>query len=89
MITLQIISKKEIDRVDLRNMVWEGAADTVEDLSNEELDTIISILDDCYPHGLEDVELNDIFWFDREWIAEQLGFDSYEEILERRKEEEE
>lgn len=89
MITLQIVSKKEIDHVDLRNMVWEGAADTVEDLSNEELDTIISILDDLYPHGLEDVELNDIFWFEREWIAEQLGFSSYDEILDRRKEEEE
>ena len=89
MITLQIISKKEIDHVDVRNMVWEGAADTVEDLTNEELDTIISILDDLYPRGLEDVELNDIFWFEREWIAEQLGFDSYDEILERRKEEEE
>ena len=52
---------------------WAGAIDTYAliDCYNklEDLDRLIT---ECYPDGLTETELNDILWFDSEWILEQL-----------------
>ena len=41
----------------LRNFdFWSGAADTVKYLTSEEIDSIESILDDLYPHGMNETE---------------------------------
>lgn len=68
---------------------WSGAKDTVKYLTWEELDTIESMLEDIYPDGMEDTELNDFFWFEDDTIAEWLGYDSFEELMNREEEEEE
>lgn len=62
---------------------WSGAVDTVGYLSDEEVDTIISILEECYPEGISETELNDFFWFEDGTIAEWLGFESFEDIMNR------
>lgn len=62
---------------------WSGARDRVKYLTDDELNTIESILEDCYPEGMEDVQINDFFWFEEETIAEWLGFNSFDEIMER------
>ena len=68
----------------LRNFdFWSGAADTVKYLTSEEIDSIESILDDLYPHGMNETELNDFFWFDNDIIAEWLGYEDFESIMER------
>lgn len=67
---------------------WSGAKDTVKYLTWEELDTIESMLEDIYPDGMEDVELNDFFWFEDDTIAEWLGYDSFEELMHRDDEDE-
>lgn len=74
----------------LRNFdFWSGAWNTVEYLTGEELDTIEYILEDMYPDGIEDTAINDIFWFEEDWIAEMLGYSSFEELMRRDDEEEE
>lgn len=71
----------------LRNFeFWSGALDTVKYLTLEELDQIEEILEDIYPDGVDETTVNDIFWFEDDTIAEWLGYDSFEEIMEERKE---
>jgi hypothetical protein len=62
---------------------WAGGKDTVEELTDSELEQIEQILAHIYPEGLSEGELNDIFWFERDLIAEWLGYESFEEIMER------
>jgi len=75
---------KEIDSI--RDYeAWSGAVDTIKRL--EELDaveTIDSMLDDLFPDGCSETDLNDFLWFERAVIAEVIGhngdlFDDEEE----------
>ena len=62
---------------------WGGAKDTVKHLNYNELETIENILEDVYPEGMDETELNDFFWFEADTIAEWLEYDSFDEIMER------
>ena len=64
---------------------WAGAKDTVEYLTEDELEQIEQILEEIYPEGLDETELNDIFWFEQDLIAEWLGYEDFDEIMERNK----
>lgn len=72
----------------LRNFeFWAGAKDRVKYLTFNELDTLESIIEECYPEGITETQINDIFWFEEDWIAEMLGYNSFDEIMERENEE--
>ena len=62
---------------------WSGARDRVKYLTWQELDTIESILEDAYPEGMTETEINDLFWFEEDLIADWLGYESFEEIENR------
>lgn len=64
---------------------WAGGLDTFNALLPHELQEVENILDDLFPDGLSETELNDLFWFDCDTIAEWLGFESFDEILDRNK----
>ncbi len=66
---------------------WAGAKDTVKYLTEEELDQIEQILEDIYPEGLNEFEVNDLFWFEPDLVAEWLGYENFDEIMERDEEE--
>ena len=68
---------------------WSGAKDTVKYLTYDELEQIESILEDVYPDGMSDTEINDLFWFEEDLIAEWLGYGDFEELMHRDDEEEE
>lgn len=55
---------------------WAGAIDiySLIDCSNklEELDNLIT---ECYPEGLTETELNDLLWFDSDWVLSSLGIE--------------
>ena len=69
------------DKNDLRNMLWSGAIDTVNSISNNEAKMILDILEDSYNDTfLTITELNDFFWFDRDIVAQMLGYNSFEEL---------
>lgn len=63
---------------------WGGAKDTVKYLTNEELDTVETILADCFNDGLSETEINDIFWFADDTIAKWLGYDAFADIMQER-----
>lgn len=60
---------------------WSGANDTVKYLTPCDLDRIESMLEDCYPDGMDETAINDFFWFEEDTIAEWLGYDSFEDIM--------
>ena len=62
---------------------WAGAKDTVKHLTEEELEQIEQILEDIYPEGMSEFEINDLFWFEHELIAEWLGYKDFDEIMAR------
>jgi len=66
---------------------WSGAADTARYLTDEEIDQIESTLEELYPDGMDETAVNDFFWFEDDTIAEWLGYDSFEDIMERENEE--
>ena len=68
---------------------WGGAADRAVYLTYEELDIIESILEDLHPEGLTETEINDIFWFEEDMIADWLGYNNFEELMKRDEEEDE
>ena len=68
---------------------WAGAKDTVKYLTDGELEQIESIFEELYPDGMDETQINDIFWFEEDWIAEMLGYSDFEELMHRDDEEEE
>ena len=37
------------------------------------------LIEELYPDGIEETQLNDILWFDSEWVYEMLGISEEEE----------
>ena len=68
---------------------WSGAADTAAKIREagawEELE---SILEELYPEGIDATTLNDLLWFESDWILETLGISSEEEEDEEEENEE-
>ena len=68
---------KITSEMSLKNFkAWSGAKDTLNKLIElDKCDELEFMLDDLYPDGLTDTQLNDILWFDDEWIYETLGIE--------------
>ena len=60
---------------------WSGAKDTVDDLFDSDFDILEPILEEYFNGEVEDVDLNDFFWFERDTIASWLGYEDYEELM--------
>ncbi len=41
------------------------------------------MLEDIYPEGMTDTEINDLFWFEEETLCEWIGIDFEEDYLNR------
>ena len=53
---------------------WSGAVETKETIiQNNKSDDFDSLIEELYPDGLSETALNDILWFEEEWIFETLG----------------
>lgn len=78
-----MIIKKEIGVDELRDMVWSGAADRVADLTDDQIETILGILEGEYPDGMDETELNDFFWFEDGTYADWLGYRNAEQLWDR------
>lgn len=63
---------------------WSGAKQTVDYLSLNDLDTIEDILESDR-NTYSDTDINDLFWFEDDLIAEWLGYRNFEELMEDRK----
>lgn len=67
---------KIVSEISLSNFnFWSGAKDHAAYLTEDELDTVEAMLEDCYPDGLTETDVNDLFWFDFDTIwTEWLGY---------------
>ena len=63
---------------------WCGAKDTVKYLTDDEIETIFSMLEDSGDDEMSETELNDFFWFEDDTIAEWLGWPDFETIMKAR-----
>ena len=62
---------KEMDLMEFE--AWSGGSLTLSELTVDEINTLEVILEELYPEGIEEVQLNDILWFETEWISELIG----------------
>ena len=67
----------------LRNFeFWSGAKENASELTSAQLDEVETILEDLYPEGMEETQINDLFWFDFDTIKEWLSITDEEEEAE-------
>lgn len=78
---MKIISETRLRDFKFRS----GAKETASLLGMSEFDAIEEYLEEIHPDGIDEGTLNDFFWFEDEWIANFLGYESYEEMFEERK----
>lgn len=66
---------------------WSGAVDTYNTIYNaNKLDELESLLEELFPDGIEETQLNDLLWFDDEWLLESLGISEEEDEEEEEEE---
>ena len=64
---------------------WSGAVETYNRIEEEgKIDNLEMLLEECYPEGITMTQINDILWFDSEWVLENLVI--YEEEEEEEEE---
>ncbi len=62
---------------------WSGAVDTLNRIINEgKCSELESMLEDLYPDGMIDTQLNDLLWFDSDTVFGWLGIRTYDQIKE-------
>ena len=60
---------------------WSGAKETLERIQREgKCAELENILEELYPDGMTETELNDLLWFDSESVYEWLGIRSESQI---------
>lgn len=62
---------------------WSGAETTAqriwEEKGSDGFDELEAILEDAYPDGIDETDLNDLLWFDAETVYEWLGIGDEDE----------
>jgi hypothetical protein len=55
---------------------WSGAGYAYNAIiRNDKEAEFNAIIADLYPEGIDETQLNDLLWFDRDWVYEILGLD--------------
>ena len=72
---------KVITETNLREFnAWSGAVDTKNLIISLGLEEEFEMLiDELYEEGLTDTQLNDLLWFESDWILENLGVEVEED----------
>lgn len=59
---------------------WSGAVSRqCEIIAAGKAEEFDSLIEECYPDGLDEAELNDILWFEDDWWREALDMEEEEE----------
>ena len=59
---------------------WQGAVSTYDTIvEKNNLDELDFLLEELYPEGISEGQLNDILWFESDWLFENLGIKEDEE----------
>ena len=55
---------------------WSGAVETKKlIIENHKVEEFEELIEECYPNGISATRLNDILWFDSDWLYESLGIE--------------
>ena len=65
---MKIYSEKSLGNFEF----WSGAKENANELTSAQLDEVETILGDLYPEGMDETQINDLFWFDFDTIKEWL-----------------
>lgn len=58
---------------------WSGAKDDADELTIEQFDELENKLEELYPDGMTETQLNDLTWFGFDDIKSWLGIDDEED----------
>lgn len=73
---MKIISEKHVSKF----TPWSGAVDTFNAIDKaDKMDALENTLNELYPDGMTDTELNDLLWFESETVFEWLGMTTTED----------
>ena len=76
---MTIIYELDLNRFE----AWSGAKETLERIRREgKCEELENVLEELYPDGMTETELNDLLWFDSESVYEWLGIRSESQIKE-------
>lgn len=85
---MKIYVEKSYEEKSLCNFDFcEGAEDNAVFLTCDELYQVGEILEDLYPNGMDETEINNLFEFEAGTIAKWLGYNDFEELKKRDEEE--
>lgn len=59
---------------------WSGAKERTDHLTMEQLDRLDDLLPEVLGENPTDTAINDLFWFEDDYIAQLLGFDRWEAL---------
>lgn len=62
---------------------WSGAKDFANKLTESEFNLIENTLEELYPDGMSETQINDLFWFEDEWICSDILGIEYDEVMNR------
>lgn len=80
-----MVIKKDISLQEFE--AWQGAIYTKNFLIEHQDDKDFErYIEEIFPTGCEDIELNDILWFGTDEIAQYFGFETWEEYEKDREE---
>lgn len=70
----------ELDFEEVYKTSWSGALDTCEKIDeNNKGHEFEQLIEELYPEGIDRTALNDLLWFDGDWVLEQLGINEEDE----------
>lgn len=77
---INVTTSNNMDFDDIYQNSWSRAVDTLNTISNEgKEDDLMKLLDELYPDGVDENDLNDFLWFDDDYIFNELGINLEEE----------
>lgn len=75
--------KDDYDFHDLENKCWQGAISTLEMISdNDKEDELMAFLEEYFGDTPTITEVNDLLWFDEDYIKEELGITDWSKLEE-------
>lgn len=73
---INVTTSNDMDFDDIYQNSWGGAVDTLNTISNEgKEDDLMELLDELYPDGVDETELNDFLAFEDDYIFQNLDID--------------
>lgn len=71
---ITVTTSNAMDFDDIYENAWGGAVDTLDTISNEGKENdLMMLLNELYPDGVDETELNDFLAFEDDYIFDVLG----------------